>query len=136
MLGDERKYVRELAMRRILKARSKKYGLRKFVVPKLNFTATDYVELIDWQQTDLSDPPLLANIANEDIEMYVAGGSIPTMDFPKYPCHTQSVERCVKLVTEAAASVCSARARDGFIRVRLQSRQLMPTFNTKSEYSM
>ena len=35
---------------------------------------------------------------------------------PKYKCHTQAVERAVKLVTEAASSVVGEEARDGFIR--------------------
>ena len=100
----------------------------------MNFKANDYIDLIDWQQTDISEPPLLADVRLEDIELFVAGGSVPVMDFPKYPCHTQSVERCVKLVTEAALSVCSTATRDGFICVRLESRQIMPYFNTKSEY--
>lgn len=134
MMVDERSFIRELAMRRILKARSERFGLRRFVIPTLNFNARDYIDLINWQQTDVSDPPILAHITDEEIEMFVAGGSVPAIDFPKYPCHTQAVERCVKLVTEAASSVCGVRARDGFIRVRLESREIMPYFNTKSDY--
>jgi len=68
--------------------------------------------------------------------MFVASGDVPQIDFPKYPCHTQAVERCVKLVTEASSAVCGASARDGFIRVRLESRGLMPSFNTKREYKV
>ena len=68
--------------------------------------------------------------------MFVASGDVPVVDFPKYPCHTQSVEQCVKLVTAALAAVCGVKARDGFIRVRLESRQLMPNFNTKAEYRL
>ena len=56
------------------------------------------------------------------------------MDFEKFPCHTQAVERCVKLVTEASSKVCGHSARDGFIRATLLSRSAMPTFSHKSEY--
>ncbi|KAK4873060.1 hypothetical protein RN001_015089 [Aquatica leii] len=52
----------------------------------------------------------------------------------KFPCHTQAVERCIKLVTEASSLVCGAEARDGFIRARISSRTAMPKFNTKSEF--
>jgi len=62
MIADERKYVRELGMRRILRARSEAYGLRKFRIPALNFDATDYIDLIDWQETELTEPPLLTDI--------------------------------------------------------------------------
>ena len=134
MLSDERKHIRELAMRRILRARSEEYGLRVFSIPKLNFAATDYIDLIDWQKTPVSEPPILANNSADDIEMFVACGDTPVMDFPKYPCHTQAVERCVKLVTEASSLVCGVKTRDGFIRVRLESRHIMPRFDTTGEY--
>src|SRR6218665_3293541 len=50
MLTDDRKEIRELGIRRILKARKTVLsGIRKFVVPKLKFDVSDYTELIDWQ---------------------------------------------------------------------------------------
>lgn len=49
-------------------------------------------------------------------------------------CHTQAVERCVKLVTEASSLVCSSDARDGLIRSRIESRQKMPSFETKRQF--
>ena len=62
MLTDERKHIRELGLRRILKARTivklpkrttkkrkstKTTAIREFAIPKLNFEATDYVDLIN-----------------------------------------------------------------------------------------
>ena len=67
--------------------------------------------------------------------MLVASGEVPVIDFPKYPCHTQAVKRCVKLVTEASSAACDVKDRDGFIRVRLESKQIMSYFNSKSQYS-
>jgi hypothetical protein len=134
MITDDRQYIRELGMRRILRARSEQYGIRQFKIPQLNFSAADYIDIIDWQSITVTEPPLLAIASEQDIEMFVASGNVPVIDFPKYPCHTQAVERCVKLVTEASAAVCGVNARDGFIRVRLESRQIMPYFNTKSQY--
>ena len=52
-------------------------------------------------------------------------------DPPKFSCHTQSTERCVKLVTEAASAVCGQEARDGYIRARIHHREAMPIFTTK-----
>ena len=136
MLTDERKHIRELAVRRILRARSKQHGLRQFCVPKIDFTAKDYIDLIDWQNTEIFEPPILSNTAVTDLEMFLASSDVSVVDFPKYPCHTQSEERCVKLVTDASAAVCGIKARDGLIRVRLESRQIMPSSNTKAEYRM
>src|SRR6218665_3800626 len=59
----------------------------------------------------------------------------PTVIFPKFPCYTQAVERRVKLVTQAATTVCGQNSRDGFIRVRVASQQLMPTFKSKRDFS-
>ena len=39
-----------------------------------------------------------------------------------------------KMRLNSSAAVCGAGSRDGFIRSRLESRSIMPTFNTKSEY--
>ena len=50
---------------------------------------------------------------------------------PKYPCHTQVVERCVKIVTEASKSVCGFEARDARIRSKIKSREMMPCFKSK-----
>ena len=38
---------------------------------------------------------------------------------PPYPCHTQAVERAIKLVSEAAGSVVGADSRDGYIRQKI-----------------
>ena len=59
--------------------------------------------------TALSESPLLANISSDDIEMFVACGDTPVLNFPKDPYHTKAVERCVKLVTEAVSSACKAK---------------------------
>ena len=68
------------------------------------------------------------------IKKLVKIGEAPIVDFPRFPCHTQAVERCVKLITQASATVCGQKARDGFIRSRLEGRRITPTFNTKAQY--
>lgn len=94
----------------------------------MNFPAKEYIDLIDWQQSPITDPPILASNSADDTEMFVFAGDIPLINVPKYPCHTQAVERWVKLVTEACLSVCRVKERDGFIHVKLESRQIMPSF--------
>jgi hypothetical protein len=135
MIADERQYIRELGLRRILKARAEKQTvLREFVVPKLNLDANEYFELINWQDTKITEPPLTADVPEADIRSFVKSGGQSTIEFERFPCHTQAVERCVKIVTEASLAVCGEVSRDGFIRSRLEGRLLMPVFNTKSDY--
>ncbi|GBN02263.1 hypothetical protein AVEN_209041-1 [Araneus ventricosus] len=52
MLTDNRCHIRTLAAWRIIKAREIGPGgncVRRFVIPAVDFRATDYVDLIDWQ---------------------------------------------------------------------------------------
>ena len=53
---------------------------------------------------------------------------------PDYPNHTQSVERCVKIVTDTSKAVYGQEARDGYIRAILVSRSKMPRFDTKRHF--
>jgi len=91
MITEERKQIRELGMRRILKARSESYGLRRFSIPELRFDANNYIDMIHWQTNEIIEPPLVADISEYEIEMLVVSGNIPIIEFPKYPCHTQAL---------------------------------------------
>jgi len=53
-----------------------------------------------------------------------------------FPCHTQAVERSVKLVTEASIAVCGQTRRDGFIRSRIESHRIMPQFHSKKDFKL
>lgn len=145
MLTDERKFIRELALRRILKVRniknSDKNKLRKFVIPVINFRATDYVEMILWQKSHITEPPMTMDIKDEELKQLIEESSTNSdlwslLEFPKFPCHTQAVERTIKLVTEAAGAVCGQDARDGFIHARKGSLSLFPVFGTKKDFKM
>jgi len=111
MLTDERKHIRELACRRILAARRKNLSrktIREFRVPKLNFSAENYIDLVDWSSVEKYDPPLMKNTksTDEELEAYVSNPETTKyVDLPKFPCHTQATERCIRLVTEASAAV-------------------------------
>ncbi|GBN04314.1 hypothetical protein AVEN_122428-1 [Araneus ventricosus] len=110
MLHDSRKHIRELAFRRILAARDNKTknsgGLRFFKIPKLNFEAADYIDLIDWSNCVVIEPPLTMHIMNKDLREMCKEEQFPVLNFEEFPCHTQSVERCVKLISEAAMNAC------------------------------
>lgn len=133
MLFDERDHIRELAFRRIIKAREaeKNIKCRIFKTPKINFSATDYTEIIEWGECQITAPPVLRHICNEDLQSMAKGKSFDINDFP---CHTQSLERCVKLVTEASQRVTDVEQRDGFIRTKLHSRAEMPNFGHKNNF--
>ena len=51
-----------------------------------------------------------------------------------YKNHTQGVEHSIKLVTDASKAVYGFEARDVFSRARVNSRNVMPQFDSKLDY--
>jgi hypothetical protein len=140
MMTDHRPHIRELGLRRVMKARAAGADpsgqIRRFKVPaKLNFDAVEYFDMIDWAVCPISEPPVIKAMTDAELRDLITTEVTPTVIFPKFPCHTQAVERHVKLVSEAAKAVCGQKSRDGFIRARIASRQLMPKFESKRDFS-
>ncbi|GBM05460.1 hypothetical protein AVEN_94757-1 [Araneus ventricosus] len=94
-----------------------------FVIPSVNFGATDYVDLIDWQAFYVTPPPVLRQISSHELLKIQDDVPMDGSDFIKFPSHTQSVERIVKLVTEVCRKKVGRQNRDGFIRATLESRK-------------
>ena len=106
VLGDEMETICELACKQILRARSETApGIRIFKVPAVNFDDEDYTQIITWQDLNITKPPLIFNLSNEALKSIVKSGLGTIQNIKKCPCHTQAVERCIKLVTEAASAV-------------------------------
>ena len=93
--------------------------VRQFDVPKINFKATTYPNLINWKKTAFTEPPMTLALSDDELRGLVEKPLL----VPFYPCHTQAVERAIKLVTEAAGSVVGAKSRDGYIRQKIKSRK-------------
>ena len=104
--------------------------VRKFVLPKVNFSATSYTELIDWESAKLTEPPFTLDFKEADL---FAIKEAP-LEVPNYPCHTQAVERAIKLVSEASAAVVGQEAREGFISQQIKERQELSKFESKKDY--
>ncbi|KAG5871645.1 hypothetical protein JTB14_032282 [Gonioctena quinquepunctata] len=129
------------AVRRISKARSSniQQSLRQFGVPNsLNINASNYLDLIDWSTLVVTEPPstmglpvevLIDIVKNPDTSMLFS-------EIKSYPCHTQAVERAIETVTEASASVCGSENRDGVIRAKLESREIIPSFGSKQGHKL
>lgn len=82
--------------------------VRTFEVPQHNFEAESYSDLIDFMNSDYSEPPLTMDYSNGDIQSAIDEHQ-PLMSetvTAELMCHTQAVERAVKLTTEASSHVC------------------------------
>lgn len=135
MLTDDNLSYKELAWRRILRIReeSRPTGrVRTFRIPTLNRQATNYTELIDWKNTH--EPIFTKQIETDEIKSMIKSKEFPNDIIPPIPCHTQAVERHIKIVTEASASVVGVKNRDGFIMNKLKSRSVMPKFDSKCDF--
>ena len=100
--------------------------VRKYVVPKINFKATSYTQLIDLQKPGITEPPLTLSLSDAQISSFKE----TPFEVPSYLCHTQAVERAVRLVSEASSKVVGQKARDGYIRQRIRARKELKKFAT------
>lgn len=106
-------------------------AVRAFKVPQtVNLKASDLKTLIDWKAETITEPVFTANMSLVQLDSL----KVAPLELPPYSLHTQSCERAVKLVTEAAESVCGWARRDGFIRTQLRNREVMPTLKTKKDF--
>ena len=102
---------------RILKARNEVsnnetiFSVQQFKVPEINVMADNYTELRHWeadhQQTKL---PIAKSVSTEELVACTNDEKTLDRELFDFPCHTQSDERCIKLVTKAIHE--SARKRE------------------------
>ena len=85
-------------------------NIRKIIIPKLKFHATNYHHIIDWDTELKTEPLFLTFLSDEE----VLGILKKPLSVPKWPNHTQSVERGIRVMTEACTEVAGYKARDGY----------------------
>lgn len=119
--------------------------------------STDYVDMLNWQtiRPGQLTPPLLHDLVITDcnLENLAAfkitdanfAGKIKTgtgeekqfdVNLQKNPCHSQAVERCVKVVTEASKHVSNESLLEGYIIAKLCNRAEMPSFLSKHQFPL
>ena len=108
MTNHKNPIIRNLAHKRNLKARTQRRGdIRKISMPQLDFQTETDVDLIKWQDIEITEPPVVYNIEIDGITDYEIG--LEPLVYSIY--HNQFVERCVKLMTEASLQVCRHHER-------------------------
>ena len=107
-------------------------GLREYTVPKtVNLQATSLQDLIDWTSEELSEPVFTAKLSVKQLESLKHAPLV----IPKYSIHTQSCERAVQMVTNAAMTVTSQARRHAIIQSKNRTRSLLPTLTSKKYFS-
>ena len=72
---------------------------------KLNINANSYIDLINWTDTTISEPSFTYSVTTSEIKEMIDSKAFSELKIPELSCHTQSVERHIKLVTEASSLV-------------------------------
>ena len=129
MISDEDIDIRKLAIEIILKSREQHRGdrIREFKIPKINFNATEYYSLIEYNE-DWLEPRL-----TEDY-LFNTNCSLNLL-FPLFPCHTQSVERAVRIVSETSKMFSNPNDRNSRIYSTILLRRVLPKFDTKRQFT-
>lgn len=143
MLNDTDKCVRRKGWTSIVSARETNViqeSVRYFRVPKINFSCRNYTELIDFENSIDTNPPILLDLplTRADIDVLSEKPLLEhefAASINNIPSHTQAVERSVKLVTESAQKVCGETGRDGLIFNTISSRNAMPKFDSKIDFN-
>lgn len=73
ILVDERKEIRESAARRIKLTRQKATekrtdNIRIFKIPTFSLVPSDYYDLVEWQDLERTQPPIMLNVRNVAID--------------------------------------------------------------------
>jgi hypothetical protein len=141
MLFDDRKSIRDRAIRKIMYIREKIYDLnvlRKYVKPnKINFNCTDYINMIDLNDdTILHEPPFTKNVPFEHLTQYlnIVDEEAKPFEDPKIACHIQGTERCVQLLTSVSKRTIHEH-REEVMNVTIESREALSTMETKRDFT-
>ena len=102
---------------------------RQFLPPKINLEAESYWHLVNWEQEQSTEPPLTMKMSKAEI---LRGLEEPIV-LPNFPCHTQSVERTVPVVTESCLQKVGYTGRHQWILSTMKSRSLVHSFNSKKD---
>ena len=142
MLTDSNPDIRRKAVEIVISVRSSSAkkpksevarGIRFFRPPTLNWNSTSYQDMIYWNDENLvvTEPPVLRKFDDE-----IRSALDSPMSLPDYPSHTTSVERCVKLVSDASKQVYGDDARHGLISSRIEAREKRASYDTKKDYDV
>ena len=104
--------------------------VRPYVLPRVNFSASDFTELLDWDAEHITEPPLTMNLSDAEVQA-IRGAAL---EVDAFPVHTVAVERAVKVVTESAGAVVGEEQRHGWICSRLRHRQQLPAVTSKKSF--
>ncbi len=98
-LVDKRKHIKKLALRRIINIRSRKQTskqVKMFQIPKIDFGASEYFDMIFWHDVEVTEPPLTRHLTTQDSRRLLEAENLNMISectLFELPSHTQAGER-------------------------------------------
>ena len=89
------------------------------------------MELIDWDKEKLSEPLLTATMTTEEL---VSCLDTPLVVPDTWQCHSQSMERAIRKVSESCLMVVGEKKREGWIRCAEESRKVLKKPYSNADY--
>ena len=142
MLEDYDETIRRKAANKIIEVRGKKprtarakraQGIRWFKYPTLNWDATSYIDMFDWNSTIFTEPAITKKMTNEELMASYIG----PLNFPMYPAHNQSVECFLKLTSDASHTMYGEDNRNKLIMskvaAKVRENRLTTNVSTRKE---
>ena len=88
-------------------------------MPTINFNATHWTQFIGLTLCGIFEPPMMTDFSEFELQESLLNGT--KLDLPNLPSHSQTVERAVKLTTEASQTVHGFEARHQHITAKVLS---------------
>ena len=99
--------VRNFGIQQILEIRDAAPFKRVKKIPKVKIHAKRWWELIDLKTEGITEPPFTMSFSFNELQNYLK--SVSKLEVVILPAHSQSVERCVKFVTEASQAIYDSK---------------------------
>ena len=81
----------------------------------------------DWSAENITELPTDKRISKKESMKYIKYNNTPAIELENYPCHTQAVERCVKLVRDTPGAIGLSAHKSLCVTAR-------QTLETKTQY--
>ena len=124
--------IRSRAIARIVQARQREVAgeVRIFHLPTPVYTAASFENMIDWSSVQITSPPLLRKLTNNDLREYEEKPMVTNI-----PHNTQHLERLIQLMAKNASRAATPKLRNGLCKATLRNRTLRPKMDQKGDFS-
>ena len=134
MIKSNDQVVQEIATKIILSIRENNQTIvRLKKMTPINFDARHWYELTNLSQKGICEPALTEEFSDHELQNALIHGT--KLEIPDLPSHSQSVERAVKLTTEASQVTYGKESRHRHILAKIRCRQMRPPYASKGHYS-